>query len=167
MDLSSLLRYNGMTLEIVIWSLFIGIVIGILVTLYIKYVPGRFVRRLLELDAFSPESAKTLKEAGCDRSLFLLGSLRAKGSLRRVVSCCGPAEGESGKTRKLGQLKNAGWYISSEMRARAESLYGSKGNLLLISLLAVLGFFIAALLSFTVIPDLVTMASNAFGSFGA
>jgi len=30
MDLSSLLKYEGMTLEIVIWSLFIGIVIGII-----------------------------------------------------------------------------------------------------------------------------------------
>ena len=167
MDLSSLLRYNGMTLEIVVWSMFIGIVLGIFATLYIKYVPGPFVRRLLELDAFSPESAKTLKEAGCDRNPFLLGSLRAHSSLRRVISCRQAGAGESGKSEKLSQLKNESWYISSEMRARAESLYGSKGNLLLIALLAVLGFFIAALLSFTVIPDLITMASNAFGSFGA
>ena len=46
-------------------------------------------------------------------------------------------------------------------------MYQSKGNTIGIALISVLAFLIAALISFTVIPDLVSMASSAFSSLGA
>ncbi len=172
MDLSSLLKYEGMTLEIVIWSLFIGILLGVGGSLYVKRVLGAFVRKLLEVNADSPESAKTLGETGFEKNYFVINALRDKGTVRRMVQLSLP-EGEAVDSSSLSPkeerklIKRARWYINTEHRYRAEVMFDAKGNSVFIMLVAIAAFLIAALISFTVIPDLVSMASSAFSSFGA
>jgi len=169
MDLSSLLKYEGMTLEIVIWSLFIGIVIGIFGSFYVKQVLGSFVRKLLEVDASSPDDAKTLAEIGFAKNYFVINALRPESSLRKLIMCTpddGDESGMNSKQRRKAALE-ARWYIPAELCPRAENMYQSKGNTIGIALISVLAFLIAALISFTVIPDLVSMASSAFSSLGA
>ena len=87
MNFSSLLRYEGMTLEIVIWSLFIGIVIGVFGSFYVKQILGAFVRKLLSENANSPQNAKSLEETGFGGNPFVINALDGTGSLRRLIRC--------------------------------------------------------------------------------
>jgi len=169
MDLTSLLKYDGMTLEIVIWSLFIGIVIGVFGSFYVKQVLGAFVRKLLEVGADSPQNAKTMSELGFDKNYFVLNALKETSTLRKLISCDGDADVPENITAKKQRELNLGrrWYIPRELFDRAELMYDSRGNTIGVALISILAFMIAALISFMVIPDLVQMASNAFSSFGA
>jgi len=176
MNFSSLLRYEGMTLEIVIWSLFIGIVIGVFGSFYVKQILGAFVRKLLSENANSPQNAKSLEETGFGGNPFVINALDGTGSLRRLIRCADEADDadddtDGGKAKskkqKRAELLAKRWYIPTELCDRAEILYDNKGNTIGVALIAIAAFLIAALISFTVIPDLVQMASNAFSSFGA
>jgi len=169
MDLTSLLKYDGMTLEIVIWSLFIGIVIGVFGSFFVKQVLGAFVRKLIEVGADSPQSAKSLSELGFDKNFFVLNSLKETSTMRKLISCTDeddvPENITAKKQRELNLSRK--WYIPRELFDRAELMYSSRGNTIGVALISILAFMIAALLSFMIIPDLVQMASNAFSSFGA
>ena len=53
------------TLNIIIWSLYIGFIIGIIITVYNRFVLGSLIRRLIEKGAYSEGGAITVAEAGC------------------------------------------------------------------------------------------------------
>ena len=148
MNLSAFTVYNGITMEIVIWSLFIGIVIGVGAILYSKRVLGTLVRALLKIEANSPDSAKTFNELGFKHTFLYKFSLRKKSTFRKIVYVTDDQK----------------FYIPSEKVYRADSLYSAKDASLLIGLLAVLAFFIMVLICFLIIPDLVQMAANFVGS---
>ncbi|MCL2518723.1 MAG: hypothetical protein FWF15_09190 [Oscillospiraceae bacterium] len=152
MNLSAFTNYNGITLEIVIWSMFIGIVIGVGAVLYSKRVLGTFVRALLKIEANSPDSAKTFNELGFKHTFLYRFSLRNKSTFRKIVYV----------------TDDNRYFIPSEKVFRADSMYSTKDASLLIGLLAVLAFFIMVLVCFLIIPDLVQMTSDFVGSlFGS
>lgn len=177
LDLNSWLTYKGMTLEIIVWSMFLGIIIGAFVILYNKSILGAFVRKLLETKAYETESAKTLEETGFSKNLFVKFSLRIKSTYRKIIQASpvkNANETDSGtpspenikeeskkkqrqKQLKLSELK---FYIPQEMTARADSIYNNKGTSLLIVIMTIALFLTVAILSFTVIPDLVQMLKN-------
>lgn len=161
--LSSFLTYNGMTLEIVVWSLFIGICAGIFGTLVVKKTVGGLVKQLIDGGADSPDNARTMAEVGCRSGLLLLHALRDGSTLRRLVNCTGDPDAR----HRRAELAGLKWYIAGENRVKAQELYEARGGSVFVALIAVLAFFIAAAVSFTVIPDLVQMASNVFSAFGA
>ncbi|MFA6947360.1 MAG: hypothetical protein WCQ72_00085 [Eubacteriales bacterium] len=167
MDLSSLREYNGMTLELVIWSLFVGVVIGAVATVYIKRILGSFVRRLLESEATAPECAKTLDEAGLSRNFIIRGAVTGAlrgGKYHGVVQLAPQFSAESSdgriKARDITQMK---FYIPQERVWRAGEMYDAKGSSIITALIAILTFLIVALISFQVIPYLTTLISDATG----
>jgi ABC-type amino acid transport system permease subunit len=187
LDLNSWLTYKGMTLEIIIWSMFLGIVIGAVAIMYNKNVLGAFVRKLIEEKADSPESAKTLAETGFARNPFVKFSLSIRGTYRKIIQAT-PADNfstglphpsltdgatqereemtENKKNKKeknpprRPQLSELKFFIPHEMTMRADSLYSNKGTSLLILLLTVALFLTVAILSFTIIPGLIQMLKN-------
>ncbi len=177
LDLNSFLTYKGMTLEIIVWSMFLGVIIGAFVILYNKSILGAFVRMLLETGANSPESAKTLEETGFSKNIFVKFSLQVKSTYRKIIQASpvnvrneitgDTIPPENSKKRitkkrrpaepKLSELK---FYIPQEMAIRAESIYSNNGTSLLIVIITIALFLTVAILSFTVIPDLVQMLKN-------
>jgi ABC-type amino acid transport system permease subunit len=177
LDLNSFLTYKGMTLEIIVWSMFLGVIIGAFVILYNKSILGAFVRILLEAGANSPESAKTLEETGFSKNIFVKFSLYVKSTFRKIIQVSPVKSGyeikgdtvplENTKKRikknrrtaqpKLSELK---FYIPQEMAVRADSIYSNNGTSLLIVIITIALFLTVAILSFTVIPDLVQMLKN-------
>lgn len=171
LDLNSWLTYKGMTLEIIVWSMFLGIVAGAFIILYNKNVLGAFVRKLVDIGACTPESAKTLEETGFTKNIFVKFSLNLKGTYRRIIVALPsqnkeiPASGaikpEKKKRRqrrlKLSELK---FYIPQEMKDRADSFYNNSGANLLIVIMTIALFLTVAILSFTIVPDLVQMLKN-------
>ncbi len=167
--LSSLMgafEYDGtVSLEIVIWSLFMGVVIAALIT-YIKCtVLGVFVRRLLKAEGTASENAKSLKELDLEKNILVRLALLSKKPYSGAVKAVLADGTELDNTRRLpngtdrDQLK---YYIPKEKAFRAELTYKRKGNDLVTVIVTIVLFLAIALLAFTVIPYLISMASSVF-----
>ncbi len=143
------------TLNIIVWSLFIGFMIGIGVTLYNKFVLGSIVRRLIERGANTEDSAVLAAEIGCANP-FTRFALRKSGSFRKIVRMKGDSEAE----RSNEPFDTARFYIPDETVHRAEVIYGNTGTSVITVLLSILALLVVALLSFIIIPDLIQMFSN-------
>ena len=143
------------TLNIVIWSIYIGFLIGIIITVYNRFVLGSLIRRLIEKGACSESAAVTVADAGCANP-FVRFALRQSGTLRRIVYMVGDTPGE----RSRDNVSSAKFYIPDENIHRAEVIYGNSGTSFVSILLSVLAFFIVVLLSFFVIPNLIQMLTN-------
>ena len=86
LDLSELLLYNGTTsINFIVWSLFIGIVIAIIASLFIRIVFGAFVRNLLKNDIDTPEKAVTLKESGFAKNFIVKIGLKQMNSYNNCI----------------------------------------------------------------------------------
>lgn len=173
LDLNSWLTYKGMTLEIIVWSMFLGIIIGAIITLYNKSVLGAFVRKLLEIGATTPESAKTLEETGFSNNIFVKYTLQIKSTYRKIIQAAAinnsvpdsvvTNEKAAKRKRKRAQrppLSELKFFIPEEMTMRAHSFYSNKGTSLLIVIMTVALFLTVAILSLMIIPNLVQMLKN-------
>ena len=143
------------TLNLIVWSLFIGFMIGIAVTIYNKFVLGTLVRELIERGAHTEEAALTAAEVGCANP-FIRFALRESSSFRRVVRMKGDTETELSKE----SFKTARYFIPDENVHRAEVIYGGSGTTVVSILLSVLACLIVAFVSFIVVPDLIQMLTN-------
>ena len=143
------------TLNIIVWSLFIGFIIAIGITLYNKIVPGRVVRALIEKGAVSPESALTLGDAGAANPLVKL-ALRRGSSLRRVVRMIEETSEDNAKEN----IETGKFYIPEECMHRATKVYDKPETSVFSVLLAIIAFLILAMVAFIVIPDIVQLISN-------
>lgn len=143
------------TLNIIVWSLFIGFMIGIGVTIYNKLVLGSLVRELIEHGAHTEDRAMTAAEIGCANP-FIRFALREGGSFRRIVRMKGDTDTE----RAREDFKTARYFIPDENVHRAEVIYGNTGTSVISVLLSILAFLAVAFVSFIVIPDLIQMLTN-------
>lgn len=75
------------TIASIIPALAIALVVASFMTARLRVNMGRFVRRLLKKECFSPESAKTLMELDMFRNASLRRELSRGSSLRMVVRC--------------------------------------------------------------------------------
>lgn len=186
MDWNSLLIYKGMTLELVVWSMFAGITIAVLVILYNKNVLGPFVRFLTEKGAVGPENAVSLKEAGASKNAFVRFALSRRSTYSKIIGATaiptsslelppppitdGKApshaapeadtpvkRGRKHSRPKLDELK---FFIPPEMASRADAIYMNGGANILIALGTIALFLLVALLSFKVVPGLKQMLTN-------
>lgn len=80
-----------LNIRIMIFSIFIGVLLASLYTIYVKKVVGAFVRKLLSLGCLSEETAKTIGELGFLYNPFVRRALRGS-LLASTVSCVCPAE---------------------------------------------------------------------------
>ena len=143
------------TLNIIVWSLFIGFIIAIGITLYNKIVLGKLVRALIEKGANSPENALTLGDVGAANPLIKL-ALRRGSSLRRVVRLAG----ESSEEKAKEDIKAGKFYIPNECMRRASKVYDKPETSVFSVLLAIIAFMIIAMVAFIAIPDIVQLISN-------
>ncbi len=75
------------SIGLVIVSLFSGIVLSVIVILYQHDVSGAVIRSLMRHNADSPQSAKTLRELGLWKNIFVRAALLGKGgTLRRIIA---------------------------------------------------------------------------------
>lgn len=171
MDLTELLTGTDMTLEIVLWSMFAGIVVASFVAVYNRRVVGKVVRELYARGAHYPCQAVTLAELGLERNIFILWALRSSGTLRRVVFEFDPFSGNTdinaGRQKKRGE-KNARlrFYIPPEADERAETMYIREGTTIFTALLSIVLFVAIVLFCLAVIPGLVSMVESLSTSIG-
>ncbi len=150
---------NVTTLNIIVWSLFFGFVVGIGVTVYNKLVLGPVINGLIENKAHSEADAITLKEVSHPNP-FIRFALRKGSTFRRVVKMCGDTDTARSGDNPLA----AKFYLPEENIRRAKKLYAGTEMSLVSVLISVIVFFVIALLMFTVVPDLITMFTNFIGN---
>lgn len=174
MNLSAFFTEGSMTLEIVVWSLFAGVILALLGTLYNKRILGAFVRKLLTLEAVDADSAKTLEEAGFDKNKAVLFALRKNGGLRSTVLGISPdSDPASPQDQLIAEsydlpskevpLSKMRFFIPEDRIGKAEYVFSSEGANILIVILSAVLLAVVAMLTFTLVPDLIIMAKNTFG----
>ncbi len=85
-NLSEILIYTGETpLSLIIWSLFTGTSLAMIVSFIVKVKFGAFMQALLKMNASSPESAVTLESTGLKRSFFVKMGLRSRVNYKNLM----------------------------------------------------------------------------------
>ena len=144
------------TLNIIVWSLFIGFLIAIAISVYNKLVLGSLISALVREKVFTEDSARSAKELGCSTTKLVRFALRKNSTFRRVVRMKGDTEAE----RCEESFENARFYLPEENIRRAENFYGKSGLTVGNVVLSVAAIFVLAIIAFIVIPDLLQMLSN-------
>ncbi|MBQ9921581.1 MAG: hypothetical protein IJO52_05305 [Clostridia bacterium] len=133
-------------LDIVLWSLGIGMCLCNFYIYYNRIIHGGFIRSLIGHEAFSPEAAASLPEAGCDKSIFLKKALKSKSNtIYGVVTEC------DGK-----------YYISEEKRNKAEKMFVKKGTSLWMTIVACIGILAVTYAATLIVPYIVEATKNVF-----
>ena len=85
-NLSELLYYTGETsTQLVVWSLFIGVVVATVAGYLIKSKFGAFIRKLLENEIDSPEKAVTLEELGMQKKILIKFGLKSHTNYKNML----------------------------------------------------------------------------------
>lgn len=144
------------SVNIIIWSVYIGIIAAALISVYNRQFLGKYVNKLLDNKALSPESAISPMDSG-HKNIFLKHALKKGVTFRKIVVSANAAN----ETDILKQR----YYISEGNRERAKNLYAKNGaSLFFVILSAILLLAVVALL-YNTLPDIIEMAENFFGSF--
>lgn len=164
------------TLKMVLWGIYAGILIGIAVSYFRKIYSGALVRKLLKAEALTQDSALTLEEAGFRPGFFYRNILKEGSSLRRYISFTDDSpiserDVSKGKQRLRSffglektplsyDFSKIRLYIPEELKYKADVVY-EKQNAGIASfiLLAVILTAFTVGISF-IIPELLTLLDN-------
>ena len=150
-----------------ILGLCIGIIIAAFLSLFTKRTLGDFVRRVIEREALSPETAKTLDELDYFDKLIIRRAVAKSVSLRRVLRCREEEEfyaeqkikreehaKKRAEDRKIGKFKEVEYkidpdrdhfFIPEDIKYTAEIKFDKKGATLraaiATSVIVVIAFF--------------------------
>lgn len=163
-----------------ILSIIIGIGVGIMIaafmSLFTKRTLGDFVRRVIERDALSPESAKTLDELDYFDRLIIRRAVAKSVSLRRVLRCREEEEfyaeqklkreeheKKRAEDRSLGRFKETeykvdadkdSFFIPEDLKYMAEIKFDKKGATLRAAIATSLITLIACIAIILALPEL-------------
>lgn len=140
------LKINMISIPMLVWAMYVGIAIGILVMYYNKIYLGSAIRSILEKGAIERENAMTAEALGFDKKPLILRAIE-KGILSKYIR---PIE-------KEGVMH---YYVTEEERVRVELRYSAKGTDLYVVVVALILFFIVALVASRYLPDIIRAAGD-------
>ena len=121
--------------DIVLQGIFLGVIFAVLAVAYNKLVLGRFVKALIKAEAVHPAFAKSFEQLHVKKTFLLSYALRARGTLRKVVS-------EPDDRSRKGY-----YYIPEDKLYRAGRMYGGKD----VDLLMVAAVLLVLFIFFTIV----------------
>ena len=161
--LNNLLSYTGTTVDLVVWSLAIGLTIAVLVTFYKRTVLGSLVRAILAADAHDPATAKTLEELKLSKKKLLLRALRHGSSRSRLFYAV--AAEDNGSSDSAKDLQTLRYFIPKELTQKAYLMYDNGKYNIWIVLGTILLIFVMAAVLVTLIPLFIQMLKNIANHF--
>lgn len=169
---------STMSLALIIWGLYAGMLIGGILSVYNKRYLGGVVRALLEGECLSPDQAKTLGELGLSSKWGLGRALQDGKVLRKCVAVANEEEcrlarpqkkwvsslrrfftGSAQGKHKL-DINQARLYVRNEKKYHAEVRYTKKGTSPIFILVGGILLLAIAILATIFIPELLTMIDN-------
>ena len=165
----------------VIWAVFGGFVLGLLMSYYHKTYIGEVIRRLLKKDAVSEGKALTLKELGLNVTKLRAFSLKRGRFLRRYVEVANSAETEIplGKKERRDIFKNLfpskekykydfdsmKLFVPEEKKYTADVRFEQKSRLSPVAVIILAAILIGAAAASTfLIPNIIKIADNFISS---
>ena len=139
------------TLELIIWSVYIGASISVFAIFNTRRILGSVVRRLIENGCNSEESSMTLSEIGSEKNFMAKFSIK-HGILRSVVSAVPARNGE----------KASRYYIEEKKRIRSELRFSGKDTDVFGIIIALVVFFAVAVALNMIIPYLISITEGFF-----
>lgn len=129
-----------LTIQQILWSAMIGLTLAAVYTFYTKRILGAFVHKLLERDAFEPETAVPLEDLSLKGLPFIRFSLREGTDFSETVLC---ADGK--------------YYIPESKIDKAEHKYCGEHISVFVFLLIIILLFFTALVCSYMFPELLAM----------
>lgn len=148
-DFSFLKEYQSSSLDMIIISMLIGIIIAVIAIIYHNVVLGNFVRTLINKKALSEQSAVTLSEIKYNKNVFIKFALRDSSTFRKTVHI---SAGEDNAAKK--------YFIPEAIHEREEARYSKKGTGILTLILALAVFAALALIALNIIPYFTNTLTN-------
>ena len=140
------LGINMIEIPTLIWALYIGIAAAILTMYYNKIYLGSAIRAILTEGAIEEANAKTAEALGFKNKRLILRAIE-RGILAKYI-----------KTKEEnGEIY---YYVTEEDRVRVDLRYSAKGTDLYIVVIALVIFFLIALLASRYLPELIEMAGD-------
>jgi hypothetical protein len=166
------------SIRLTVLGIFIGIIIACIAMAYHKMVLGGIVRKLIEKECLSPESALSAEELGYGRNFLKKNALERSVSLRSIVRCAeeeeflAAQEAERSahdekrkedkslkkyKTREYVIDANSDrFYIPEDKRILAEIKFEKKGSGWVSTAFAIVGVLILFFVVLLVLPQILT-----------
>lgn len=152
--------FNLSGLNLIIWSMYAGIILATLYSYYQKRIIGGFVQHMMKNGANSIDNAKTLEELGYHHHAAIRRELTKPAPLRKMVWEVDDnhREGEDGvifcAREKALDLNLGRFYIPEEKRIEAELRYATHDNDLFAVIISIVVFFVLSVLACAFLPTL-------------
>lgn len=156
---------GAITPELVIWALFIGFSIALVLALFSKRYMGKFVHTLLEKKIDTPEKAETLSELGYDKNPFVRMALLGKSAYSGLIfekneEITFHGDSVVPAVRHKVDYESARFYIPKLLFPRAEIRFEKKGTHLMAMIVGLIAFFAFTMLVLYFLPDIVKLAKD-------
>ena len=163
--MNEFLIFQGMTPEMVLWPMYIGVCVAILYSHFLKIKLGPFVKALIKAKAISPESALSLEELGFEKNKHVLYDLKRKSGLRRLVERCEVKKTPENKQpddveKSALEEKCVKYYIPDEKVGRADAIYVNGGSSLKMTIIMLVVFLALTVLLLKLAPLLINLINN-------
>lgn len=138
-----------MTLEYILWAFIIGVGAGTVYTYYSKRMLGGLVRKLLVIDACSPETAISIEKIDYKMNAIVKHALR-KGTMFSETVC-------------IDEIGN--YYINPKDVSKAKIKYKNEGTSVFLLLLILIILGIVALINTYIFPEVLERFYDFISSF--
>lgn len=144
------------SLDVLVWGIYAGIVIGATVATIDKLYCGRMVKALVEKNAQTPETAVTLDTLDIKGKWYLRRALKEGKPLRKMLG----VGDESGDKKKPEEIP---FYLPEENRIKAETRYENGRRPIFTLVVALLAMLAVVFFVLFAVPELLTMLDNFVG----
>ena len=156
---------GAITPELVVWALFFGFSVALIMALFSKRYMGKFVHTLLSQKIDSPAKAKTLAELGYHKNHFVRMALQGKSAYSGLIFEKNEEvviHGDSvvPAVRHKVDFENARFYIPGLLFPRAEIRFEKKGTHIMALIVGFLVFFVATMLVLYFMPTIVNVINE-------
>ena len=147
------------TPELIVWGLFFGFAIALVLALFSKRYMGKFVHTLLSQKITSPDKAKTLAELGYGKNPFVRMALVGKSAYSGLIFEKNEEVVYNGDSvvpaiRRKVDFESARFYIPSLLVARAEIRYDKKGTHVMAMAVGIVAFLVFAIVVISFLPTI-------------
>lgn len=146
-------------LTLLIWGLYAGALIGILISLITRRGTHKAVSAIMKANAVDRDSACTISQLGLDGSYFAKRALRPSSPVLKYVKASHPTAEEKGKNKYDGVR----FWLPEENRIGAEVRFREERRPVMTFILAAVILFAAAFLAIKFVPQFIEVYSSIGG----
>ena len=129
--LSAAARTSNFSLPFIVWLLIAGVIIAFIIVFCNKRIIGALVRAIIDAEATSEETSKTLSELGQEGNTTAISLYKGSSSLKRIIKTVNPGEALSEENNKKAIIdENTRFYIPEDSLFRTQKQYGSDDSVL-------------------------------------